>query len=75
MQYNLFSLLLLEAEIENLYSFCTKKTRGTLYTIAKKAGYNVLAIGQHLDDVCETFLLSVFHAGKLKTMKAHYYIR
>lgn len=59
----------------NLYNFCTKNVRHCLYEIAKNAGYNVLAVGQHLDDVCESFLMSLFHVGKLKTMKAHYYIR
>lgn len=60
---------------ENLYSFCTPSLRQRLYNSAKSSGYNVLAIAQHLDDLCETFLLSVFHTGRLKTMKAHYYIK
>ncbi|KAF3421132.1 hypothetical protein E2986_02676 [Frieseomelitta varia] len=56
-------------------SFCNRETRAQLYTIAKRHNYNVLAVGQHLDDLTEGFLVSVFHGGKLKTMKAHYYIR
>lgn len=56
-------------------SFCNRTTRAQLYWIAKRHNYNVLALGQHLDDLTEGFLVSVFHGGKLKTMKAHYYIR
>lgn len=56
-------------------SFCNRSIRAQLYSIAKRHGYNVLAIGQHLDDLTEGFLSSVFHGGQLKTMKAHYYIR
>ncbi|XP_064215241.1 uncharacterized protein LOC658498 isoform X2 [Tribolium castaneum] len=60
---------------ENLYSFCTSSVRRRLYSAAKSSGYNVLAIGQHLDDLCENFFLSVFHTGRLRTMRAHYYIK
>nr|XP_012216545.1 PREDICTED: uncharacterized protein LOC105668652 isoform X2 [Linepithema humile] len=56
-------------------SFCDKSVRTQLYSLAKRKRYNVLALGQHLDDLTESFLISVFHGGMLKTMKAHYYIR
>jgi hypothetical protein len=49
--------------------------RGRLYAAARGHGYNVLALGQHLDDLTESFLMSVFHNGRLRTMKAHYYIQ
>lgn len=56
-------------------SFCDRSARTQLYSLAKRNGYNVLALGQHLDDLTESFLISVLHGGVLKTMKAHYYIR
>ena len=56
-------------------SFCEKATRAKLYALAKKNNYNVLALAQNLDDLTEGFLGSVFSNGKLRTMKAHYYIR
>ena len=28
--------------------------------------------GQHLDDLAESFFMSVFHNGRLRTMKANY---
>ncbi len=45
---------------------------GILYTVARREKYNVLALAQHLDDLCESFLMSAFHNGRLRTMKAHY---
>lgn len=53
-------------------SFCARIKRGVMYSTARKHGYNVLTLAQHLDDLAESFLMSAFHGGKLKTMKAHY---
>lgn len=53
-------------------SWCARMKRGTMYTTARREGYNVLALGQHLDDLAESFLMSAFHGGRLQTMKAHY---
>lgn len=55
-------------------AFCSRMKRGLMYRTAREHGYNVLALGQHLDDLAESFLMSAFHGGKLKTMKAHYRI-
>ncbi|KAG1707635.1 tRNA-cytidine(32) 2-sulfurtransferase [Nymphon striatum] len=55
-------------------AFCSRIKRGVMYTVARENKYNVLALGQHLDDLAESFLMSAFHGGKLKTMKAHYVI-
>jgi tRNA 2-thiocytidine biosynthesis protein TtcA len=38
------------------------------------SGYNVIAMGQHLDDLAESFVMSSFHNGQLRTMKANYTI-
>ena len=53
-------------------SFCARIKRGVMYSTARKHGFNVLALAQHLDDLAESFLMSAFHGGTLKTMKAHY---
>ncbi|PSN33000.1 hypothetical protein C0J52_19749 [Blattella germanica] len=65
----------LERGCKSVCSFCSRMKRGRLYAAARGHGYNVLALGQHLDDLTESFLMSVFHNGRLRTMKAHYYIR
>jgi tRNA 2-thiocytidine biosynthesis protein TtcA len=48
--------------------------RGVMYSVARRERYTVLALAQHLDDLAESFLMSAFHAGQLRTMKAHYRI-
>lgn len=53
-------------------SFCARQKRGILYTTCRREGYNVLALAQHLDDLAESFIMSAFNAGQLRTMKAHY---
>lgn len=55
-------------------SWCARMKRGVMYATARREGYNVLALAQHLDDLAESFLMSAFHGGRLKTMKAHYTI-
>lgn len=49
--------------------------RGRIYAAARREGYNVLAFGQHLDDLAESFVMSIFHNGRLRTMKAHYTVK
>lgn len=53
-------------------SFCSRMKRGIMYATARREGYNVLALAQHLDDLAESFLMSAFHGGQLRTMKASY---
>ncbi|XP_069131518.1 uncharacterized protein [Argopecten irradians] len=62
----------LDYECASICSFCSRMKRGRIYACARREGYNVLALGQHLDDLSESFLMSVFHNGLLRTMKAHY---
>jgi tRNA(Ile)-lysidine synthase TilS/MesJ len=53
-------------------SFCSRIKRGLMYKVARREGYNVLALGQHLDDLAESLMMSMCHNGKIQTMKAHY---
>lgn len=53
-------------------AYCSRMRRGILYAQARQHGYNVLALAQHLDDLAESFLMSAFFGGKLRTMQAHY---
>ena len=59
---------------DSFCAYCARMRRGILYDIARSAGYNVLVMGQHLDDLAESFMMSAFHNGRLGTMKAHYVI-
>ena len=62
-------------EVASICSFCSRMKRGRIYACARKYGYNVVALGQHLDDLAESFLMSVFHNGLLRTMKAAYNVK
>ena len=56
----------------SICAFCSRLKRGRLYQTMKREGYNVLALGQHLDDLAESFLMGAFHNGALQTMKVNY---
>lgn len=57
---------------DSFCAYCSRMRRGILYRVARENGYNVLALAQHLDDLAETFLMSAFFGGQLRTMQAHY---
>ncbi len=57
---------------DSFCAFCSRMRRGMLYGAARREGYNVLALAQHLDDLAETFMMSAFFGGRLSTMKANY---
>jgi len=59
-------------ENDSFCAFCSRMKRGIMYSTVREQGYNVLALAQHLDDLAESFLMSAFHGGQLRTMKAHY---
>jgi tRNA(Ile)-lysidine synthase TilS/MesJ len=56
----------------SICSFCSRLRRGLLYSCARRHGYTALVLGQHLDDLAESFVMGAFNNGKLTTMKAHY---
>ncbi len=60
----------------SICAFCSRMKRGRLYAAARRCSdngpWNVLAMGQHLDDLAESFLMSIFHNGRIRTIKANY---
>lgn len=63
-----------EAQMTNdsFCSFCSRMKRGIMYATCRREAYNVLVLAQHLDDLAESFLMSAFRGGQLRTMKASY---
>ncbi len=61
-------------EGDSFCAYCARMKRGILYRTCREYGYGVLALAQHLDDLAESLLMSLFRGGQLRTMKAHYRI-
>ena len=59
---------------KNPCSLCAKMRRGALNTEIVARGFNKLALGHQKDDVVETFMLSLFHEGRLSTFQPKSYM-
>ncbi len=54
---------------ENPCSLCAKMRRGALNDAMKERGLNKLALGHHMDDAVETFLMSLLFEGRIGCFK------
>ncbi|KAE9416653.1 hypothetical protein Angca_006790, partial [Angiostrongylus cantonensis] len=61
--------------LRSICAYCSRMKRGRLAAAARLHGWNVLAMGQHMDDVAESFFIAAFQNGNLSTMKAQYQTR
>lgn len=51
-------------------SLCARMRRGALHTAAKEQGCTTIALGHHMDDVIETFLMNLVNEGRIGCFKA-----
>ena len=52
--------------------FCARMRRGALYSKALELGFNKIALGHHFDDAVETFFMSMFYNGMMRSMAPKY---
>jgi tRNA(Ile)-lysidine synthase TilS/MesJ len=62
---NLYKLIFEVRQESNPCSLCSKMRRGALNLAAIEQGCNKVALGHHLDDVAETFIMNLFNGGTL----------
>lgn len=66
-QTNVFEIIFDIRKEKNPCSLCANMRRGLLNSFAKELGCNKVALGHHLDDAIETFIISLFFEGRLST--------
>ena len=61
-------------ESKNPCSKCSHFKKGAIINYLKENNFNKLAFGHHLDDAVETYLMSIFYSGQLKTLQSSRYL-
>ena len=65
---------IMEAETENPCSKCAHFRKGAIINYLQENNVKKLAFGHHLDDAVETYLMSIFYSGQLKTLQPSRYL-
>lgn len=61
----LADLIFNQRKESNPCSLCARMRRGILHDAVNELGFNKLALGHHFDDTVETFMLNLFHEGRI----------
>ncbi len=59
---------------DNPCSLCAKMRRGALHDAAKEMNCNKLALGHHMDDAAETFLMNLLSGGRIECFRPVTYL-
>ena len=63
-----------ERKEKNPCSLCAKMRRGILHNMSKELGCNKLALGHHLDDAAETFIMNLYYGGNISCFSPKTYL-
>lgn len=61
---DLYNVIFETRKEKNPCSLCARMRRGLLHDTAKELGCNKIALGHHLDDAAETFIMNLFSGGR-----------
>ena len=73
-QTNIGRIVYEERKETNPCSLCANMRRGAINHTAKALGCNKVALGHHLDDALETFLMSLVFEGRMHTFSPRTYL-
>ncbi len=59
---------------KNPCALCSNLRHGALHKVAIKLGCNKVALGHHLDDAIQTFMLNLVYTGRMDTFKPITYL-
>lgn len=59
---------------KNPCSLCARMRRGALHDAAKAAQCNKIALGHHMDDAAETFMMNLFNGGNIGSFRPVTYL-
>ncbi len=62
---NLWEVIFVTRQEKNPCSLCAKMRRGILHDTAKANNCNKIALGHHLDDAAETFMMNLLSGGQI----------
>lgn len=70
----LYNVIFEERKESNPCSLCARMRRGILHDTAKELGCNKIALGHHLDDAAETFIMNLFSGGRAESFSPVSYL-
>lgn len=59
---------------KNPCSLCARMRRGILHDMSKETGCNKLALGHHMDDAAETFMMNLLSGGRIESFRPVTYL-
>ncbi len=71
---NLAEIIFEDRKEHNPCSLCAKMRRGMLHDICVDLGLNKIALGHHLDDAVQTFLMNLLYGGRIASFSPVTYL-